>query len=58
MNKRVKCDWLNCAHGMKLAGYEGECECHVGDSTDEHCKGFIAQEEWEKQRKLDNQEEV
>lgn len=57
MNKQIKCNWLNCAHGMDAAAKEGE-GCYAGDPTDEHCKGFITQEEWEKQRKLDNQKEV
>jgi hypothetical protein len=47
MDERVKCPYQKCAHGMAVAHTEGE-GCYAGDPTDEHCKGFVTDEEWEK----------
>ena len=43
--EKIACNFHHCAHGMAPAGSGG---CYAGDPTDEHCKGFITDEEFEK----------
>ena len=57
MNKRVKCNWLDCAHGVEVAYNEGE-RCYAGDPTDEHCKGFTTEEKMTLEREAEIKEEV
>jgi len=52
--RKVKCNWLECAHGMNIAANEGD-GCYMqacgADPTDENCKKFITLEDYEKEQR-------
>ncbi len=53
MNNKWKCNWLNCAYGMCLAGMNF---CHVpqADPMNSRCPKFITEEELEAEQEKNN----
>lgn len=47
LTKAVRCDWLNCAGGMGLAG-NGMCSFR-GDWSRVHCPDFIRNDDYERE---------
>ena len=48
VNVEYKCRWLDCAHGMSVAGMGS---CYAGNCRKSNCKAFETNAEFEAKRK-------
>jgi hypothetical protein len=46
---KIKCPYIECAHGMDAVAKEGK-SCYAGDPQNPECPGFITEEEWEESK--------